>query len=427
MRQVLRIILPLVILLLAAFGAKKLWDARKDPKGFRPPPSVTRVEGVALQAQSYQVKVRSQGVVEPRTKSTLIPEVSGKIIEISPSLREGGFFEKDDVLLKVDPLDYQTRVVVAERNVAQAEALIEQERARVQQALENWKRLGKEGEPSALALRKPQLAEAESQVAAAEAERLKAKRDLQRTLIRAPYAGRILEKRVDVGHYVSPGTPLALIYAIDYVEVRLPIRNEDLAFLDLPESYRDEREVPDTPRPKVKLIAKLGGRDAVWEGHIVRVAGALETRSSQLFAVAQIDDPYARRQGTPPLKINLFVEAEVEGNTLTEVFVLPRNAVRANNEVIVIDEESKMRRRRIIPRWLTEEVVVVARGGELKAGEVLCTTPIAFPAEGAPVLATIDGKAPPEPGGEGKRAPRGIAGREAPGREKPRGAAKSGG
>jgi membrane fusion protein, multidrug efflux system len=397
MRPVIRVFLPLIILALAAWIVMLLLASKEDPKGFKRPPTVTRVEGKTLNPESYQVTVLSQGVVEPRTKSTLIPEVPGKIIEISPSLREGGFFEADDMLLKIDPLDYNTRIVVAKRNVAQAKALIEQEQARAQQAVENWKRLGKTGDPSPLALRKPQLAEAEAQVAAAEAELVKANRDLDRTNIRAPYAGRILEKQVDVGQFVNTGTTLALIYAIDYVEVRLPIRNDDLSFLELPETYRNET-VTNINQPRVKLTGKLGGRASVWEGRIVRVAGALEARSRQLFAVAQIDDPYSHREdGTLPLKINLFVEAEIEGNTLENVFVLPRNAVRASNEVILIDKESKMWRRPVEPFWLSEEIVVVGQDSGLKAGDVLCTTPIAFPADGAPVRATIDGIAPPEP------------------------------
>ena len=397
MRPVIRVLLPLIILALAAWIVMLLLASKEDPKGFKRPPTETRVEGKTLNPESYQVTVLSQGVVEPRTKSTLIPEVPGKIIEISPSLREGGFFESDDVLLKIDPLDYKTRIVVAQRNVAQAKALIEQEQARAQQAVENWKRLGKEGDPSPLALRKPQLAEAEAQVAAAEAELVKANRDLDRTLIRAPYAGRILEKQVDVGQFVNTGTTLALIYAIDYVEVRLPIRNDDLSFLELPETYRNET-ITSINQPKVTLTGKLGGRASVWEGRIVRVAGALEARSRQLFAVAQIDDPYSHREdGTLPLKINLFVEAEIEGNTLENVFVLPRNAVRASNEVILIDKESKMRRRPVEPLWLSEEIIVVAHDSGLKEGDVLCTTPIAFPADGAPVRATIDGVAPPDP------------------------------
>ena len=404
MRTVLRVLLPFVVLCVAAAIVWWFISRSEEPRSFKRPPSVTRVEGETLKVQNFQVTVHSQGVVEPRTQSTLIPEVPGKIIEISPSLREGGFFEEGDELLKIDPLDYETAVVVAERNVAQAKALIEQEQARAQQAVENWKRLGKTGDPSSLALRKPQLAEAEAQVAAAEAQLIKAQRDLERTIIRAPYAGRILKKEVDVGQYVNNGTTLAQLYAIDYVEVRLPIRNEDLAFLELPEAYRNETTINPASYPDVKLIGKLGGRESTWEGRIVRVAGALEARSRQLFAVAQIDDPYIRREdGTPPLKINLFVEAEIAGNTLENVFVLPRNAVRANNEVILIDKESKMRRQQVTPTWLSEEVVVVTAGeGGLQSGDVLCTTPIAFPADGAPVLATIDGVAPPEPKRSGK-------------------------
>ncbi len=397
MRPVLRVLLPLIVLSLAAILVKVIIGMREDPRGRKRPPSVTRVEGRTLKPESYQVTVRSQGVVEPRTQSTLIPEVPGKVIEIAPALREGGFFEQDDILLKIDPLDYETRIVVARRNVAQAEALIEQEEARALQAVENWKRLGKAGEPSALALRKPQLAEARAQVAASEAELLKAQRDLERTIIRAPYAGRTLEKRVDVGQFVNTGTTLALIYAIDYVEVRLPIRNEDLAFLDLPETFRGDGDDPNAPHPNVRLTGMLGGREAFWEGRIVRVAGALEARSRQLFAVAQVNDPYARRDdGNPPLKINLFVTAEIEGHTLDNVLVIPRNAVRPNDEVVIIDSESKMQRRTISAIWSTKDEVVVGQDSGLNVGDVLCVTTIAFPANGASVLATIDGKAPPE-------------------------------
>lgn len=426
MRKVIRVVLPLVIVTATYFGVRFLIGTAEEPGGFTPPPSVTRVEAVTLKTESYQAQILSQGIVEPRTQSTLIPQVSGKIVELSPALREGGFFNEGDVLLRIDPLDYETAVVVAERNVAQAEALIEQEKARAVQAEENWKRLGKKGRPGALARREPQLAEARAQVAAAKAELARAERDLERTVIRAPYSGQTLNKSVDIGQVVSNGTMLGEIYADDYVEVRLPIRNEDLAFINLPEAYRGEVSADSNHRPAVTLTANLGGKEARWEGYIVRVAGALDSRSKQLFVVAHVDDPYAKRpDGTPPLRIGLFVKAKIQGNRLDDVFVLPSNAVRANNEVVLIDDESRMQRRIVTPLLEaapimvpgTDEVaspgqvIVASRNGGLTQGERLCLTQIAYPANGAQVVATIDGVAPPEP----KRGPPGSGGPGKPG------------
>ncbi len=406
MRQVIRVVLPLVIVAVACWGTKKLLGSAEVPRGFKRPPTVTRVEGTTLKTTSYQVLIPSQGIVEPRTQSTLIPEVSGKVIELAPALREGGFFDEGEMLLRIDPLDYETQIVVAQRNVAQAEALLQQEKARALQARENWKRLGKAGEPGALASREPQLAEARAQVAAAEAQLVKAERDLERTVIRAPYSGQTLRKSVDVGQVVSNGTVLAELYADDYVEVRLPLRNEDLAFIDLPEAYRDDGPVSDGALPEVILSANLGGTEAQWKGRIVRVAGALESRSKQLFVVAHVDDPYTRRDdGTPPLRIGLFVQATIQGNRLQDVFVIPANALRANDEVVLIDKKSRMQRRVVHPLWVAGgEVVVASQGGGLEEEEVLCTTQIAYPANGAEVLATVDGVAPADPVGNGPGA-----------------------
>ncbi len=413
MRPFVRAFLPILILVAAFFGVRALWQGGEDPMGFQRPPSVTRVEAVTLKLESYQVYISSQGVVEPRTQSTLIPEVPGKVIEISSALREGGFFDEGEILLRLDPLDYETAVVVAKRQMAQSEALIEQEIARAKQAEENWKRLGKEGQPGALARREPQLAEARAQVAAAKAELRKAERDLARTEIRAPYSGQTLRKEVDVGQVVSNGTTLAEIYADDYVEVRLPIRNEDLAFIDLPEAYReDAADMSRDELPEVILSAEIGGQESQWKGRVVRVAGALDARSKQLFVVAHVDDPYARRgDGTPPLRIGLFVEARIKGHLLEDVFVLPPQTVRASDEVVLIDDESRMERRAVRPLALgtADAVVVPVDGGGLAVGERLCTTRIAFPANGAKVSANIDGVASPSP--SPPEGARGVAGR----------------
>ncbi len=398
MKTFFRFFLPLLVLGVAGSYYRHLLSTKPEPPQRQAPPVVTKVEATRLQPQSYQVKLASRGTVQPRTSTTLIPEISGTIVKRSPSFQEGGFFEKGDLLLKIDPLNYETAVVVAKASLAQAKTVFEEERARAVQAVENWKRLGKTGQPGDLVLRKPQLAEANARVAAAKADLVRAERDLERTEIRAPYAGRILTQEVDVGQYVSPGTTLGRCYAVDYVEIRLPLTNRQLAFIDLPDAWRHEDPDATPPAgPKVVLTGSIGAQDVEWKGEIVRVEGAIDERSRQLFVVAQVDDPYEKNvSGRPPLKIGLFVHATITANTLNNVFVLPRKAVRAGNEVILIDEHNRIHRQPVEPLWSDADSVVIPakRGGGLEQGQLVCLTPLAFPANGALVSPTIDGVPP---------------------------------
>ena len=420
MKHLLRILVPLSILLITVITVRWMMLNRPEPQMRRPPTAITAVDATRLKTTPYQIRIPSQGIVQPRTQSTLIPQVSGQITEISPSFRDGGFFETGDILLRIDPRDYETALIAAEASLAQRQSALELEKAQHEQAVENWKLLGKGGKPNPLTLREPQLAEAKANVDSAHARVLEARRNLERTIIKAPYAGRILRKQVDVGQTVSPGNQLATIFAVDYVEVRLPILNEHLDFLDLPEDYRGEARASDQPSPKVILRGQFGSKEVTWTGKIIRAEGAYDPGSRQLFVVAQVDDPYSPAgTGQPPLKVNQFVEAEILGDRLEEVFVIPRSAVRDGKEVLLIDAENKIRRRPILAVWRDRENIVVKEG--LRAGEVLCLTPMTFAAEGAIVNPTVDGVAPkrakrpggpgggPQKGGQGPRSGKSAA------------------
>lgn len=375
-----------------------MYTSRPAPKVSVAEPVLVKVQGRILKKSTFPVQVRSQGTVMPRTQSTLLPEVSAKIVEVSPSFRAGAFFEKDEVLLKLDPVDYETAVVVAKGSLAQMEALLAEEKAKAEQALENWKALGRTGEPSPLVLRQPQLARAEADVASSKAQVMKAERDLARTVVRAPYAGQVLQQSVDVGQLVTPGTQLAKVFAVDYVEIRLPLPEREMRFLKLPERYRGSgaAEVADTESVPVRLRASLNGKPVMWQGRLMRVEGSLDAETRQIIAIAQVDDPYARRaDGVPPLKIGQFVEAEIRGEVLTDVYVIPRVAVRAGNEIILISPENRLRRMTVEPLAADEKGIVISANSPKapQEGEVLCVTPIPFPADGARVLPTLDGEA----------------------------------
>ncbi len=401
----LRYLLPLFVLGIFASVAVYLVSTKPTPSRRKPPPAITRVEGVRLKRQDYQVVIRTQGTVQARTESTLIPEVSGRVVSVSPVFRDGGFFEARETLLQIEESDYRTSLTVAEAILAQAQLRLEEEEARAEQARRDWEKLGDGDAAGSLVLRLPQMAEARAVAASAAARVEEAKRDLERARIRAPYAGRILDKRVDVGQYVTPGTVLARIYAVDYAEIRLPLTSTEVGFVKLPELYRGEGGESDQPAPPVSLVSGFGGKENHWRGRIVRTEGAIDVRSRQLFVVAQVDDPYGRgATGKPPLKVGMYVEANVEGEMLEGVIVVPRSAVRNGNEVLLIDGENKLRRRTLSILWSDRDNVIIRDG--LEEGEVLCLTPVAFATDGAPVMPRILGEAhPPEEmamrGGEG--------------------------
>jgi RND family efflux transporter MFP subunit len=382
--QIQKVILPLVIA--AVMGGTGYYLSTMSPPAAQVPhrPTLIPVTASVLQPQEYTVVVPTQGEVRARTESSLIPEVSGMIQSISPAFREGGFFEAGDELVKLDDRDHQAAVVIAQSAVAQAETTVSEETARATQALEDWKALGRSGEPDPLVLRKPQLAEAKARQMSAQAQLERAQRDLDRTSIKAPYAGRVVEKLADVGQYVGTGRELAKIYAVDAAEIDLPLKSGDLAFLDIPEHYRGEKMPVMDNGPEVVFTAPYAGRTGSWTGKLVRAAGGIDSRSRQLYVTAQVQDPYGRRGGdNPPLKVGMFVSAYITGRVLKDVFVVPRVALREGDQVLLIDAEERLRSRTVKIIWGGPDHVVVSEG--LKAGEVICTVPLHYAVEGAKV------------------------------------------
>lgn len=405
----LRVIPPIIVLSLTwIIGYQIISNPIEPPK--RPTPqNVLNVEGTTLKSEDFQVFVQTQGNVEPHTETLLIPRVAGHIINVSPSFRDGGFFKKGELLVEIDKGDYLTELISAQANLAQAKSALESEKARSQQAKENWEGLGLNEEPTALVLRKPQLAQAQADVDSAQARVEKATRDLEHTEIKAPYDGRIRGKGADVGQYVSPGSTIARIFAVDYVEIRLPIPPKEAAFIDLPEQIQNKAGITG-PQPEVEFEITDARARQLWKGKIVRTEGVMDVRSRQVMAVAQIKNPYLPRDPSQaPLKIGQFVKASITGRTLKQHFVLPRSSVRDDNHIFTITEANTLERMMVEIIWAnaTSDQVVVQ--GEIKNGDILCITPIPFAVNGMKVAPTIDGVAPKTPkrpggppGGPGK-------------------------
>lgn len=328
------------------------------------------VEALTVAPRDYRVVLESYGTIQPRTKSMLVAQVSGQIVDVNPNLRDGGFFETGDVLVAIDSRDYAADVRIAEATLADARQALAEAEARTNQAREDWERLGNEGEPPELVLRMPQLEAARARVRSAESALQKARLDLERTEIRAPFAGRVLRKFVDLGQVVSTNAQIAEVYATDVVEIRLPLRNRDLPFIDLPESYRYSDGVENTGG-RVAVRSELAGSES-WQAELVRTEGAIDETARQLHVIAQIDDPYGEAgSGRTPLKIGQYVTAELDGTVLADALVIPNNSIYQGTYVYVV-EDGLLRRRDIDIAWQNDEEAVI--DGGLVEGDRLVTT-----------------------------------------------------
>lgn len=358
------------------------------------------VETVRVMPRDYPVVLESYGTVQPRTQSVLVAQVGGQIISVNPNVRDGGFFEKGDVLGKIDPRDYEADVRIAEAATMDARQAMVEAEARTAQAREDWARLGNDGEAPELVLRLPQLEAAKARVISAESALQKAQLDLERTRIVAPFAGRILRKLVDVGQVVSPNTQLAEIYATDYVEIRLPLRNRDLPFIDLPEAFRYTDAVASAGVP-VEIYSDLGGSRS-WQATLVRTEGAIDEMARQLHVIAQIDDPFGRElEGQTPLKIGQYVTARLAGKTIADALVIPNNTIYQGTYVYTV-EDGVLRRKDVEIAWQNDTEAVISAG--LGAGDQLVTTPLGQVTSGirVSVVSDISGGVTREGGGPGR-------------------------
>lgn len=294
-----------------------------------------------LQITAVELQVRSQGTVVPRTRTNLISEVSGVVVEVSPAFIVGGTFAEGDVLIKLDPTDYQVAKQRAEAMLLSAEAQLLSEQARSQQAQKEWEMTGRPLEEApVLALRTPFLAEAQSRLLQAKAELRQAEVKLQRTVIRAPYRGMVSAKSVDVGQYVTIGSRLAELFAIDFAEVRLPMTQKDLSMLDDLALLGSD----DSGNIRVELIGSVNGQQSLWKADLVRTEGSISERNRVQYLVARIIDPYNLEDNSQPvpLLMGTFVEAQIRGKTIDQVYPLPRHALRSGNRVAVVDANQRL-------------------------------------------------------------------------------------
>jgi len=344
MGKFIKFMLPLILIATSILVVIGLVAYQESQNAERKPETekAVLVDIIEAEVTSLNFTVNSQGTVRPRTETTLVSEVSGKIVSVAPEFVAGGFFREGEVLLQIDPSDYQAGLKRAEAALASRKAKLADETARSEQALKDWQNMGKQGQPSDLGLRKPQMADAKANVSAAEADVQKARRDLERTQITVPYDGLVRQKAVDIGQYVAPGTRLGVTFSIDSAEVRLPLTHSDLDYLELPSETEVQNK--DKSFPPVTLSAQRPGRTSQWQARIIRTEGVVDETSRVIYAVAQVIDPYGvlGKSHQQELKIGTFVNADIQGLPADDVVVLPRYVLRPDNTVLVANDDNEL-------------------------------------------------------------------------------------
>ena len=346
-------------------------------------PPVVRL--ALAQPAPARLSVTAHGVVVPKTESRLVSEISGRIVAVADSMVSGGFFKRGDVLLRIDRVDYELALEQARARLSSAKS----ELARARREYARQERLsetdaGSESKRDEAANR--QLAAA-ANLREASAQEKRAERDLERTRIMAPYDGRVRSELVDPGQFVNRGETLANLYSVDAAEVRLPVHDEDLAFLPVTLAGALDPEA----RLNVVLRARFAGREHEWRGRIVRTEGEIDPATRMVKMIAEVQRPYDQPEGTPPLTVGLFVDAEIEGREVGGAVVLPRAALRPLGEVHVVDADARLAVRQVeVLRLFGEEAYV--RG--VQVGERVSLTRLPGAVDGLRVRTADNGGTP---------------------------------
>lgn len=350
-----KIALPIIVAIAGFALAGVVAISKPGPEAMPvPSPPPAQVQVLELTPYSGEVTLRSQGVLRPRHQIELVAQVGGVVQQVAEEYRTGAHVQADSLLLQIDPRDYEVAVVRAEAGLADAQQRLASEKGQAKQAKEQWRDLG-DAEANDLFLRKPQLASAKAQVQAAKADLQQAKLNLQRSSVRAPFDGRIIEVKANLGQFINAGTPIASVYASADAEIALPLTASQLALLDT-DAVADGLEIQ---------LSGTGANAPVWSAQLSRLGASIDERTRTLDAIAEVPQVFAAKPG---LQMGQFLRAAIPSKTLEGLLKLPAQAVRPGNVIWMLDDESRLRSLevRVVQAGETELVVQMQNPRPLK-------------------------------------------------------------
>lgn len=375
------VVLLMVVMIATANRAKEKGEA----------PHAPAVQFAVAHARPTTISLNVQGEARPRVEATLAAQVAGRLVWASPKFVDGGAFSEGEVMARIDAADYQLAVVRARAQVAQSQEALAREEAEAELARQDWQALGR-GEPPPLAVREPQLAQARAQLAASQAALRSAELDLNRASIRAPFTGRVRERRANVGDYVGPGSPVALMFATDAMEIRVPLTDADLASMRLPVGFTATGA---NPGPAAHVSSVTGGRLHTWEGRLVRTEASVDARTRLVYGVVEVRDPFNARHAAP-LAPGMFVAVRLEGSSRETLVAAPRSALKRNEYVYVVRADNTVDVRQVRPAQTTADEVLFREG--VADGERVVVSVLTSPRQGMAVTPiNRAGEAPAQP------------------------------
>jgi len=377
----LKVLAPIVTVALGVVVAR--WLVATKPAPPQQEKKVLLPAVLAARAQKGPVcfPVRSQGTVMPRTESTLIAQVPGRIISVADSFDESRFFRKGELLVQIDPRDYQIRIRRLEASIRAARAESAEAKLRLDRHLKLRERDA--ATQSELDQSQATLEVTTARVAELEAQLDEARNAEADTAVLAPFDGCIREKHVDVGQYVTTGTSLATCFATDTVEVRLPIDDGELAFLDL----NLGSSFAPGDGPPVILEADFGGESRRWQGSIVRSEALVDRKSRMAYLVASVPSPY-EDSGDQPLAVGMFVHAIIRSCAVEDAIVLPESCVENGGRIFTIDASDRLEAREV--RVLRREGEWAVVRGDLTKDQRVCATHLERAVDGMQVQIVED-------------------------------------
>ena len=371
----IKIILPIGVIAAGAGIYGLLHLLKPEPEKKDEPPRALSVFVQPVIQSDIPLKVTTQGEVRAKTDVDFVAQVAGRIVEVSSEFVEGGIVVPGVPLVIIEPTDYEFAVNQGEARVAEAEVRVQQATADANVARHQ---LRNSAGASDLALKKPQVAEANAVLKAAQSNLGQARANLERTRVTLPFYGRVMSTSVDIGQYVIPGTRIGRAFGNDVVEIRLPLNDSQLASLGLPIGFI----AAEGEALSAEVSARVAGREQHWLGELKRLDAAIDPTTRMLFALVEVKNPYgsgASEHGMP-LAVGLFVTAEIAGREIRDAFIIPRHALRAGNKVYVVNDAGRLEIRSVDVTYSSSEEAVIGVG--LSVGEKVVVSSIRNPIEG---------------------------------------------
>lgn len=370
---------PLLVIVGAIGGIAALIATAPKPDKNTEAPLPIAVEIVTARAEDTALRVSTQGQVKSKNEAEVAAQVSGQLLFIAPSLEAGAYFNKGDVLARIDPAQYQLSVDRSRSQVARAREALARAKSEASLAEQDWQDLGLSGDPSDLTLQKPQVNAALADLKTAEALVRESELNLERTEIRAPFDGRVMSRNANVGDFISPGVVLASIFDVDVAQVRIPLTDADLAVLGLTPGYAAaEGEAP----PRARLSAVIAGANREWTGALTLIDASVDPTTRLVYGLVEVVDPFGPAQSAP-LAPGLFVEVAIDSGEKQNLVAIPRGALKKNQFVYVVDSEGAIKARAVSPAMADAKTLYFRDG--VKVGEKVVASFLPSPRDGMKV------------------------------------------